>query len=127
MAETDTYRMEKDGTLFVKKGTVFREFNYEETYRITRDNRTLLNKHLARKGVKKGNEYELGEYLIEAINWFINWLGVDPREIPKPERKDIHFKSSREAAMTIRDLLNRDTLINIILQLYNQTHEGEEI
>lgn len=119
----DSYVMDNNGTLFVKKGTVFREFNYEETYRLTKENRTALNKYLAKKGVKKGNEYELGIYLKDAIEWFIHRLGSDPSELPKPDRKDIHFKSDRETAMMIRDLLNRDNLINIILQLYNASEE----
>ncbi|MCL4337461.1 MAG: hypothetical protein M1129_04050 [Candidatus Thermoplasmatota archaeon] len=120
------YQRTKDGDLLVKVSGNYREYGHEETYRLTKANRTFLNLTLAHKNIKKGNKTELGIILEDALKWFADTL-LDYEET-KPEyglRKTVHFKSTDEQTIYRRDLLNRHNIINIILTLYAREHPVE--
>ena len=61
----------------------------------------------------------MGDVLEEAIHWFAEkLLDYDATKPENIDRREIHFKASKEDAIYHRDILNRDNLINIILTLY---------
>lgn len=113
------YSLDENGELLVKKSNKLEPYNYVEAHTLSKPTRILLNRYLAQQHRKKGNEAELGSLLIDAFEWFINEvLHVDPESIPRYEKKTINFDLPKHAVMRIRDVLNKDRMVDFILQSY---------
>lgn len=122
-----SYKLTDDGTLFVNRNGKPHVFDYQEFFKLSKENRTFLNKYSASHHRKKGNEDFLGELFMDVLEWFYGFLSIDPshfssEEIRNSQRKIVYFDVPKQTAIDLRNLLNQDSLVNLMFDLYRKAH-----
>lgn len=121
------FKMTNDGSLLVKRNGKFHPFNYQEFFKLSKENQTFLNKYSAFNRRKKGNEDYMGEIFMDILEWFYSFLSIDPAQfsqdkIVESKRKVVYFDVPKETAINLRILVNQDNIVNLMFDLYRKMH-----
>lgn len=119
------YKKGEDGQLYVWKSNHLVPFNYHESYKITHQTRSLVSRATAQRGYRKLDEVCLGILLDEALDYFIGKMDWNPGGYEHVPTKQLHFSSTKEGAMKLREILSRDNLVDFLLRIYLESLPDE--